>query len=201
LNDPPTIDLHDFDQLPMTGRERYKVDAQSSRVAHLWIAILLISLTLFMVNRGDFDLVWYLVILGVVGLASVVVELVLLLAKDSAIMIDYERQVVVLEHYVYPLGFWDFRSKPEVVIPFSEIQHVSRFEGKGGRTYFVYTKRSRFNLGQTIDRVDQLATSLESIASGPIPLHPLRNVWILGTMASVVGGGLVLLLAWMLGWL
>lgn len=185
----------------MFGRERYGVNTQSSRKAHIWIGLFLIMSWGMLMMKGIQPLWGYVLFLGMAGVASTFVELMLYLAKHSAVVLDYERKVVVLEHYVYPLGFWDFRSKPEVIIPFSEIQHVSRFEGKGGRTYFVYTKQSRFSLGRTIDRVDELASALYTIASGSIPLHPLRNVWILGIVASLIGGGLVLLLAWMLGWI
>jgi len=202
MDEPPAIDLAEPGELPLFGRERYRVNTQSSRKAHIWIGLSVIMSWVMIAIEGSLPLWGYLMILGMAGVASSFVELMLYLTKDSAVVLDYERKVVVLENYVYPLGFWDFRSKPEVVIPFSEIQHVSRVEGKKRENYyFVYTKQSRFNLDRTIDRVDKLASSLEAIASGSIPLHPLRNVWILGTVASLIGGGLVLLLAWILGWL
>ncbi len=201
MHEPPAIDLAEPDELPLFGRERFCVNTHRSRKAHIWIGLFLIMSWGMLMMKGSQPLWGYVLFLGMAGVASAFVELMLYLSKDSAVVLDYERKVVVLEHYVYPLGFWDFRSKPEVVIPFSEIQHVSRFEGKGGRTYYVFTKQSRFNLGRTIDRIDELALSLESIASGSIPLHPLRNPWILGIFASLIGGGLVLLLAWLLGWI
>ena len=169
------------------------------RKAHIWIGLFFIAMVTIFVVDGTMELWVYLFALGLAGVASVFVELMVMLANDSTVIVDYDRQTIVLHNFVYPLGFWDFRAKPEVIIPFSEIQHVSRFEGKGGRTYFVYTKKSRFNLGRTLDRVDELALSLEAIASGSMPLHPLRNPWVLGVFASLIGGGLVLLIAWLAG--
>lgn len=201
MDETPAIDLAEPGELPLFGRERYGVNTQSSRKAHIWIG-LFVTMSWVVITIDGIQPLWgYLMFLGMAGVASTFVELMLYLAKDSAVVLDYERKVVVLEHYVYPLGFWDFRSKPEVVIPFSEIQHVSRFEGKGGTTYSVYTRQSRFNLDRTIDRVEKLASSLDEISSGSIPMHPLRNVWILSAIVSIIGGGLALLLAWMLGWL
>lgn len=200
IDEPISVDLHSPGELPMLGKERFVSNPRSMRVAHIWIALFFLIMLVIIMIEG-FHLLAFFTFLGLAGIASAFVELLVHLGREGAITIDYERRLVILEHVVYPENFWDFRAKREVVLPFSSILCVQEIRNSGIKSYFVYTRTSRFSLGRTIDRVDRLAVLLGDIAEGTGPVHPIRNIWVIGFAAGFAGLAIVALLGWLLGWI
>lgn len=127
-------------------------------------------------------------------------EYLLSQAEKQTVVLDYNQNIVVLENFVYATGFWDFRRKREVIIPFREILSVETVRrNKGSTSYFVYSSKARFNLGGTLNRYEELAGILKQIAQGTEPMYPLRSIWVIGFLAAFLGLGTVAFLGWLLG--
>ena len=56
MDEPPAIDLAEPGELPLFGRERYRVNTQSSRKAHIWIGLSVIMSWVVIAIEGSLPL-------------------------------------------------------------------------------------------------------------------------------------------------
>ena len=185
----------------MRDRDRFVHIRKPRAALYIYISIAFIAGCVFIWINGKFSLLTSLILLGLALMFALGFEVLHYLARNMAVTLDYTREIVVLEHFVYPLSFLDFHRKSEVVIPFDEIQHVTHTYSNGSITYWVYTKLSRFSFGSGIDRAAQLATELSEIASNTERMNPLRSMWVIAFAAGFTALAIVALLGWMLGWI
>lgn len=115
--------------------------------------------------------------------------------------IDFENEQIVIEHYTYPVRFWDILPKRSVRIPFDDILSVQGLHGKGRSSYWVQTRESRFVVDDAVANYAELVRILKGLSTETpsAPVH--RNQLVIGFGAVVVGLGIVALLGWMLGWI
>lgn len=201
LTEPDPIDLNDLSELPVSGREVFRVNPRSVRIAHVWLLILVLVAMMAMLT-SDQRVGFYLVLLGVAGVIGVGIETVAYFGREGSITVDYERGVVVLMNMVYPLRFWDVLPKREVVIPFSSVLCVLDIRDRGGNKggYIVTTRESRFTLSRTTERLDRAGSLLGELADRTEPAPLRRHFWVLCSIAGLAGCVVVALLGWLLGW-
>jgi|GEM_PF-6144838 len=84
--------------------------------------------------------------------------------SQRSIEIDYEKSVVRIAYFIYPLHFFDIKPKPEVVIPFEIVHSVWTFSGRGQSKTFVHTTDSRFAINDCFHRRFELVKRLTMIA-------------------------------------
>lgn len=139
------------------------------------------------------------------GFLSLALGIIWVRAARCVVEVDFDRAEFRLHHFVYPLGFWDIRRKPLVTVPFGEVRGVSIHATKGGRAAYVGTRSSRFELSDSMQHFDRVLDLAEELA-GPEGNAAMRRasalrIWVPALISLTIAGGLVYLLASLLGWI
>ncbi|MEM9372817.1 MAG: hypothetical protein AAGA55_04160 [Planctomycetota bacterium] len=122
-------------------------------------------------------------------------------AKHAAVEIDYDRGMIRLERFRYPLTFLDIRRKAAVEFAFDELLGIEVFHGKGQTSAIVHTRSSRFSLNETIERFDEVVARIRDAVPNDSGLPVRRRFVVLGFFAGLLGLGASFFIAWLVGWI
>lgn len=154
-------------------------------------------------NGAQLDAVLVLSIVGSLLMAIAAMEFYLLSAKRRVIEIDMGRREFRLEQFVYPISFYDIKPKNQVVIQFDEVLGIERLRSHKSPwdSFIVYTTESKFGFSDYFSETPRLIALIEEIAKDTDPVHPARNMMVLGFAAGLLGLLVVAFLGWLIGWI
>lgn len=189
--------------MPALGQEYFSYDV-NSRIPRGLILIgvaLLVGSSLLIGSRYGLWSLYIALALSIVFL--LVNELMLPGAMKRVVVVDFDRRVLILHHFIYQLSFWDITPKAEVEIPFDEILGLETIHDRSWTKHrFVYTKQSRFTLHQNLTDHDRLVEILEGIISNETSsVKFVRFQMVVCFAAGLSGLAIVALIGWLLGWI
>ena len=152
-----------------TGREagtvQFKYDPKYKWGHFLWVVIAVAAVVLASVYLKGMP--W-----TVIPFAGVIAVLVLMISaivfgvlNRRALEIDYDKSVIRLKYFIYPIRFVDVKPKREEVIPFDQIENIFTFCGRWQSTTHVYTEESRFVIHECFTDRYELVSRLKTIAA------------------------------------
>lgn len=127
------------------------------------------------------------------------VYLYMIMTSKRVVTVDTDQRMVHLEHFVYPVGFFDVVPKRSVSIPFAEILSVANhsstyFKVHHVRASMVYTRESRFVISEYYEGFEQLKDQLISVAAGTpkVSLKRRYESYVCAGAALVIAAALII---------
>lgn len=146
-----------------------------------------------LVTRGPGQI--WIILGGFAGLAVIPLGMIWLIRRshrNERITFNDEARTIRLEHMHFPTSFFDWRRKPDVIVPYDDIEDVIVRTHRGNSVIHVRTQAGRFRVGETFERFYELSSRLNACEPDE-PKRALMDRW---WMHVVLGVGL---LAFVLG--